>query len=73
MPSAKTTRQPAAAKTARTRQPDALALLKDDHAKVAALFAQYRKSRSATKKQSIVATICRVTGTPYADRRTLVS
>jgi hemerythrin-like domain-containing protein len=59
MPTAKTTRQSAAGKTARTRQPDAIVLLKEDHAKVNALFEQYKKSRSAAKKQSIVATICR--------------
>jgi hemerythrin-like domain-containing protein len=58
MPTAKTPRRPAG-KTTRARQPDAIALLKDDHAKVSALFEQYGKSRSATKKQSLVATICR--------------
>jgi hemerythrin-like domain-containing protein len=59
MPTTKTARRPAATKTASARQPDAIALLKEDHAKVNALFEQYEKSRSATKKQSIVATICR--------------
>lgn len=37
---------------------DAIALLKEDHRKVSALFEQYEKSRSAAKKQGIVATIC---------------
>ena len=42
-----------------TRSPDAIALLKADHKKVSDLFEQYEKSRSATRKQTIVATICR--------------
>ena len=42
-----------------SRSPDAIALLKADHKKVSDLFEQYEKSRSATRKQTIVATICR--------------
>ena len=42
-----------------SRGPDAITLLKTDHKKVGDLFEQYDKSRSATKKQTIVATICR--------------
>jgi hemerythrin superfamily protein len=38
---------------------DAIALLKADHQKVSALFAQLEKSRSPAKKQALVATICR--------------
>ena len=59
MPAPKTIRNPAAKNRTSARRPDAVALLRDDHAKVSALFEQYEKSRSATKKQSLVATICR--------------
>ena len=59
MPAVKKAKQPAARKSAAARQPDAIALLKADHKKVSELFDQYEKSRSATKKQAIVATICR--------------
>ena len=38
--------------------PDAIALLKADHKRVAALYAQYAGARSASKKKSIVAAIC---------------
>ena len=51
-------RKPATKRAAPSR-PDAIALLKADHKKVSDLFEQYEKSRSATKKQTIVATICR--------------
>ena len=42
----------------RTANPDAIALLKDDHKRVSALFDEYEKSRSTTKKQALVARIC---------------
>ena len=48
----------AASRKAAPKMPDAITMLKDDHKKVSALFAEYEKSRSATKKQSIVASIC---------------
>lgn len=59
MATSKTPKKPAAKRPASNRKPDAIALLKADHQKVSALFEQYEKSRSATKKQAIVATICR--------------
>ncbi len=55
-------RKPATKRAAPGRSslsPDAIALLKADHQRVSDLFGQYEKSRSATKKQAIVATICR--------------
>ena len=55
----KTASKTATKRATSTRKPDAIALLKADHQKVGALFEQYEKSRSATKKQAIVATICR--------------
>lgn len=42
----------------RSANPDAIALLKEDHQRVSALFDEYAKSRSATKKQAIVSKIC---------------
>ena len=38
--------------------PDAIALLRADHRRVAALYEQYEGARSTTKKKSIVAEIC---------------
>jgi hypothetical protein len=38
--------------------PDAIALLKADHRRVSDLYAQYEKTRSASKKRSLVASIC---------------
>jgi hemerythrin superfamily protein len=40
------------------RSQDAVAILRADHRLVSDLFDQYEKSRSAAKKQGIVATIC---------------
>lgn len=37
---------------------DAVAMLKADHKKVSDLFAEFEKSRSSSRKQSIVAEIC---------------
>jgi len=37
---------------------DAIALLKADHAKVSALFADYERTRSPAKKKKLVAEIC---------------
>lgn len=37
---------------------DAIALLRADHKKVSALFDEFEKSRSATKKKALVAQIC---------------
>lgn len=42
----------------RVRQPDAIALLREDHKKVAALFEQYEKARSVIVKRRLVETIC---------------
>ena len=45
-------------KAARPAATDAITLLKADHKKVAALFAQFEVSRSAAKKKALVAQIC---------------
>lgn len=62
---ATTTKKPSARSATKTtarrttpKAPDAIAMLRDDHKKVSALFDEYEKSRSATKKQGIVANIC---------------
>lgn len=47
-----------AAKTTSKRSPDAVTLLRADHKKVNDLFEQFEKTRSAAKKQQIVAQIC---------------
>ena len=39
-------------------QPDAIALLREDHKKVAALFEEYEKARSVNVKRRLVETIC---------------
>lgn len=46
------------AKSARTRQQDAIAMLREDHKKVAALFEEYEKARSVNVKRRLVETIC---------------
>lgn len=51
-PAAKT----AAKKT--TKPKDAIAILRADHSLVSGLFAEYEKSRSASKKKALVAQIC---------------
>jgi hemerythrin superfamily protein len=40
------------------RQKDAVALLREDHKKVSALFEEFEKARSDRRKKEIVATIC---------------
>ena len=56
--------RPAARKTGATTRagtsaaPDAIALLRADHRRVAALYEQYETTRSAAKKKAIVAEIC---------------
>ncbi|MDN3919975.1 hemerythrin domain-containing protein [Roseateles violae] len=51
--------RPAARSAARpARQPDAIAILREDHKKVAALFEQYEHARSASVKRRLVETIC---------------
>ena len=45
-------------KTVSPKPQGAIALLRADHKKVSQLFAHYEKTRSATKKSSIVAQIC---------------
>jgi len=60
----KKTAAPSAARTTTKRAastsagPDAIALLKADHAKVSALYEQYEHTRSAAKKKALVAIIC---------------
>ena len=53
-------RKRAATKTTKSspRQADAVALLKEDHKKVAALFAEYEKARSVSVKRRLVESIC---------------
>lgn len=55
-----TPRTPAAAakSTRKPRQPDAVAMLRDDHKKVAALFDDYERARSVNVKRRLVETIC---------------
>ena len=50
--------RPSSAARARTKAPDAIALLKEDHQKVSAQLEQYEKTRSPAKKQALVSTIC---------------
>jgi iron-sulfur cluster repair protein YtfE (RIC family) len=40
------------------RKPDAIRLLKEDHAKVSALFARFEKTRADAQKEKIAETIC---------------
>lgn len=40
------------------RQKDAVAMLREDHKKVSALFEEFEKARSDRRKKEIVATIC---------------
>lgn len=56
----KTARQPAAPARARTTPSDAIALLREDHRGLAALFAQFdRLKADGERKQALVARICR--------------
>lgn len=60
-PATKTARAPARraqASTAETVGPDATVLLRADHKRVSALFEAYESTRSAKKKQGLVAQIC---------------
>ncbi|KQW46566.1 MULTISPECIES: hemerythrin domain-containing protein [unclassified Roseateles] len=51
-------RSSTATKRTTARQQDAIAMLKEDHKKVSALFEDFEKARSANRKKQIVATIC---------------
>ena len=51
-------RKPAARAPRGASEPDAIALLKADHKRVAALYEQYASTRSSSKKKALVATIC---------------
>ena len=53
-----TTRKTPARKATAPKAQDAIAMLRADHKKVSGLFADFEKSRSATKKKTIVTTIC---------------
>jgi hemerythrin superfamily protein len=55
---AKSPRRAIAKKAMPVRQPDAIALLRADHKRVSDLFDQFEKTRSASKKKSLVAQIC---------------
>ncbi len=56
---AKTVARKAPAKSAGAAAgPDAIALLRADHKRVAALYDQYEGARSVAKKKALVATIC---------------
>ena len=54
----KTTARKTTARRPTTKTPDAIALLRADHKKVADLFDQFDKARSASRKRDIVAQIC---------------
>ena len=56
--SATTRRAAAPAKPARSREPNAITMLREDHKKVAALFDDYEKTRSVNVKRRLVETIC---------------
>lgn len=45
-------------KTTPPKPQDAITMLRADHAKVAALFADFAKTRSAARKKALVSTIC---------------
>jgi hemerythrin superfamily protein len=53
------TKKASATKTATSKPQEATALLRADHVKVSALFADFEKTRSAKKKKDIVSVICR--------------
>lgn len=56
---AASSRSPAASGARKApRQQDAVAMLREDHKKVSALFDEFEKARSASRKKQIVATIC---------------
>lgn len=54
----KTAATPPAARKAASAQPDATALLKADHRRVAGLFEDFEKATTKARKASIVANIC---------------
>ncbi|MGQ3053485.1 MAG: hemerythrin domain-containing protein [Roseateles sp.] len=56
--SAKRSSAKAMPKRTSTHQQDAIAMLKEDHKKVSALFEEFEKARSVNRKKQIVATIC---------------
>lgn len=60
MPTAPRTSSRASTTTARrtTRQKDAVAMLREDHKRVSALFEEFEKARSDRRKKEIVAAIC---------------
>ena len=55
---ATTSKAPAKSTSAKSPK-DAVAMLRADHKKVAALFAEFEAARSSAKKKSLVATICK--------------
>jgi hemerythrin superfamily protein len=56
--SSATSRRSTATARRAPRQKDAVALLREDHKKVSALFEEFEKARSDRRKKEIVATIC---------------
>ena len=56
--SKKTASKKTATKKPAPKPQDAIAMLRADHAKVSALFAEFEKARSVPKKKALVATIC---------------
>jgi hemerythrin superfamily protein len=56
--SATSRRSTATAARRAPRQKDAVAMLREDHKKVSALFEEFEKARSDRRKKEIVATIC---------------
>ena len=53
-----TTGKTAAKKPAKSTPHDAIAMLRADHQKVGALFAEFEKARSTSKKKALVGEIC---------------
>lgn len=56
--SSATSRRSTTATRRAPRQKDAVAMLREDHKKVSALFEEFEKARSERRKKEIVATIC---------------
>ena len=56
--SKRTPRKTGRKRSASARQPDAIRMLKEDHAKVEALFARFEKTRGDAQKKKLAETIC---------------
>ncbi|MBY0408972.1 MAG: hemerythrin domain-containing protein, partial [Burkholderiaceae bacterium] len=54
----RTTKPVTTARTAASKGPEAIALLRADHKRVSVLFEQYEKTRSVAKKKELVRALC---------------